>query len=337
MDALDEVTPASFFKSKNAKQSKAANQVSCHAHSTSQNTLKPPTVETKKRKPRASSVITAANARLHNNVSFPTKLQEPQIAIPQVQVTPNANAIPLPSASDSKRKGLRHFALRVCRKVERKSVTTYNEVADELVNEERYLRNEQQGLGTEDSEAQALQPDVPLVDEKNIRRRVYDSLNVLMAMRIINKEKKQISWQGLEAAQSEPPSKQTLELLRERMAEMKMDIQSKREEVAEMEDQLRRKSALVNSRIEEERLIQQCDNITAAHRAQVLRNVCNEEERLDAPFMVIHAPRETFINLTMDDLREDVVFNFSHRFGVLDDREILKRMPLLPPDIPDTT
>lgn len=32
---------------------------------------------------------------------------------------------------------------------------------------------------------------------KNIRRRVYDALNVLMAMDIITKEKKQIWWKGL--------------------------------------------------------------------------------------------------------------------------------------------
>jgi predicted alternative tryptophan synthase beta-subunit len=32
---------------------------------------------------------------------------------------------------------------------------------------------------------------------KNIRRRVYDALNVLMAMDIISKEKKEIKWIGL--------------------------------------------------------------------------------------------------------------------------------------------
>lgn len=32
---------------------------------------------------------------------------------------------------------------------------------------------------------------------KNIRRRVYDALNVLMAMSIIEKEKKEIRWVGL--------------------------------------------------------------------------------------------------------------------------------------------
>jgi len=34
-------------------------------------------------------------------------------------------------------------------------------------------------------------------DEKNIRRRVYDALNVLMAMDIISKDKKDIQWKGL--------------------------------------------------------------------------------------------------------------------------------------------
>lgn len=34
-------------------------------------------------------------------------------------------------------------------------------------------------------------------DQKNIRRRVYDALNVLMAMDIISKEKKEIRWLGL--------------------------------------------------------------------------------------------------------------------------------------------
>ena len=37
-------------------------------------------------------------------------------------------------------------------------------------------------------------------DEKNIRRRVYDALNVLMAMDIIGKENKDIFWRGLPSA-----------------------------------------------------------------------------------------------------------------------------------------
>ncbi|GFS45836.1 transcription factor DP [Actinidia rufa] len=40
-------------------------------------------------------------------------------------------------------------------------------------------------------------PDQQQYDEKNIRRRVYDALNVLMAMDIISKDKKEIQWRGL--------------------------------------------------------------------------------------------------------------------------------------------
>jgi transcription factor Dp-1 len=76
-------------------------------------------------------------------------------------------------------KGLRHFSMKVCEKVESKGTTSYNEVADELVAEMRGV--------TEDGTT---------YDEKNIRRRVYDAINVLMALDIIAKEKKAILWKG---------------------------------------------------------------------------------------------------------------------------------------------
>ncbi|XP_072474258.1 transcription factor Dp-2 isoform X6 [Notamacropus eugenii] len=85
---------------------------------------------------------------------------------------------------DKNGKGLRHFSMKVCEKVQRKGTTSYNEVADELVSE---FTNSNNHLAT-DSQA---------YDQKNIRRRVYDALNVLMAMNIISKEKKEIKWIGL--------------------------------------------------------------------------------------------------------------------------------------------
>ncbi|CAN4118394.1 unnamed protein product [Withania somnifera] len=73
----------------------------------------------------------------------------------------------------------------VCEKVESKGRTTYNEVADELVAE------------FSDATSSLACPDQKQYDEKNIRRRVYDALNVLMAMDIISKDKKEIQWKGL--------------------------------------------------------------------------------------------------------------------------------------------
>lgn len=106
------------------------------------------------------------------------------------QSTSSAVSSPSPSykKSDKKRnekpgKGLRHFSMRVCQKVKEKGVTSYNEVADELVAEESDDAGGLNGSGS--------------YDQKNIRRRVYDALNVLMAMNIISKEKKEIKWIGL--------------------------------------------------------------------------------------------------------------------------------------------
>ncbi|OBZ91175.1 Transcription factor Dp-1 [Choanephora cucurbitarum] len=73
-------------------------------------------------------------------------------------------------------KGLRLFSKQVCDKVAEKGITTYNQVADELAAEIHQHSN---------------------VDQKNIRRRVYDALNVLMALDIIAKDRKQIKWLGM--------------------------------------------------------------------------------------------------------------------------------------------
>jgi hypothetical protein len=83
-----------------------------------------------------------------------------------------ATALPCPAGS------------QVCEKVESKGTTSYNEVADELVAE---LKD-----GTME--------DGICYDEKNIRRRVYDAINVLMALDIIAKEKKAIIWKGFPAS-----------------------------------------------------------------------------------------------------------------------------------------
>ena len=67
--------------------------------------------------------------------------------------------------------------------------------------------------------ASAGSPGIAAYDEKNIRRRVYDALNVLMAMDIIVKDKKDISWQGLPSA----PHAQ-LEKLKEERAALRQKI-----------------------------------------------------------------------------------------------------------------
>ena len=96
--------------------------------------------------------------------------------------------------------------MKVCEKVQRKGITSYNEVADELVAEFTDPRT-MSPADVVSRQPHAARTPVRVVlkfrdllqqyDQKNIRRRVYDALNVLMAMNIISKEKKEIRWIGL--------------------------------------------------------------------------------------------------------------------------------------------
>ncbi|TVU30578.1 hypothetical protein EJB05_22208 [Eragrostis curvula] len=126
--------------------------------------------------------------------------------------------------SDKNGRGLRQFSMRVCEKVESKGRTTYNEVADELVAEFSDPNN----IDSPDPD----NPNAQQYDEKNIRRRVYDALNVLMAMEIISKDKKEIQWKGLPRT-----SMDEVEELKTEIIGMKGRIDKKSAYLQDLQDQ----------------------------------------------------------------------------------------------------
>ncbi|KAH9734979.1 transcription factor-like protein DPB [Citrus sinensis] len=75
-------------------------------------------------------------------------------------------------------------------------------------------------------------PDQQQYDEKNIRRRVYDALNVLMAMDIISKDKKEIQWKGLPRT-----SLNDIEELKAERLGLRNRIEKKTAYLQELEDQ----------------------------------------------------------------------------------------------------
>ncbi|KAI8344688.1 E2F/DP family winged-helix DNA-binding domain-containing protein [Chlamydoabsidia padenii] len=80
-----------------------------------------------------------------------------------------------PVSPPQHKKGLRLFSQHVCDILQQRGRVTYNELVQQLMDE--------------------LEPSVGS-DPKNIRRRVYDALNVLMAIQFITKDKKEIQWLG---------------------------------------------------------------------------------------------------------------------------------------------
>lgn len=176
------------------------------------------------------------------------------------------------SSSPSKRrkvlkenKGLRHFSMKVCEKVKEKQTTTYNEVADELVADEM-------------ARAEASHDHSGTYDQKNIRRRVYDALNVLMAMNIISKEKKEIHWLGLP---TNTPAQ---------CANLDKEIENKRKAVAAKEKELKEMILLQVS----------WKNLVNRNRdAEMQGYIPTPNSHIQLPFIVVNTHRETHINCSL--------------------------------------
>uniref|UniRef100_A0A2M3Z4F4 Putative e2f-like protein n=1 Tax=Anopheles braziliensis TaxID=58242 RepID=A0A2M3Z4F4_9DIPT len=196
--------------------------------------------------------------------------------------------------TDKAGRGLRHFSMKVCEKVKAKGTTTYNEVANELVAEETQ------------SHVQGADP--ATYDQKNIRRRVYDALNVLMAMKIISKEKKEIRWHGLATSNT-----------MEECDELEKENEKARRRIVE------KQQAFLD-------LVQQ----HVALKSLIARNQANEERGLvpnpssavQLPFIIVNTDRKNNINCNISNDKSEYSFSFDDTFEIHDDLEILKRMGL---------
>ncbi|XP_069034861.1 transcription factor Dp-1b isoform X2 [Lepisosteus oculatus] len=209
------------------------------------------------------------------------------------------DALPWPTGKRSKKgekngKGLRHFSMKVCEKVQRKGTTTYNEVADELVAE---FSNTDSHISPSDSH---------VYDQKNIRRRVYDALNVLMAMNIISKEKKEIKWIGLPTNSAQEC--QNLEVERQRRLERIKQKQSQLQE-------------LILQQIAFKNLVQR-----NRQAEQQMSRPPPPNSLIRLPFIIVNTSKNTVIDCSISSDKFEYVFNFDNMFEIHDDIEVLKRM-----------
>ncbi|XP_061707368.1 transcription factor Dp-1 isoform X4 [Cydia pomonella] len=196
--------------------------------------------------------------------------------------------------ADKVGKGLRHFSMKVCEKVRTKGFTSYNEVADELV-----LEFSAGMHGSADSQQ---------YDQKNIRRRVYDALNVLMAMNIISKEKKEIRWLGL-------PTNSVQEC-----TALEKEKQAKLEKIQKKTQQLQE---LILQHISFKSLIER------NKEAESKGVKPSPSSAIHLPFIVVNTSDKALIDCSISNDKTEYMFNFNKRFQIHDDIDILKRMGLL--------
>ena len=264
----------------------------------------------------------------------------------------------------------------VCKKVEQKGTTSYNEVADELVRQilDERLNGTIDATTIDDATVTSTSNAAPSpspqkqqhqhtkFDEKNIRRRVYDALNVLMAMNIIIKDKKAIMWRGLPTSlasasmilpdgsinmQPQPPV-ESFQSVQNYIQARTKNIQKKREMIQEMVLQHVSFRNLVERNYQREQQLRKETVSTTMETAaatkhqgktpsdstteEQIRKKTKQQKLLDnkipLPFIVINTNKNAVIQCNMSRDLTDVMFDFTMPFEINDDNSILKRLHL---------
>lgn len=184
--------------------------------------------------------------------------------------------------------------MKVCEKVKKKGTTSYNEVADELVGE---FTNPATGNTLPDQQ----------YDQKNIRRRVYDALNVLMAMNIISKEKKEIRWLGL-------PTNSIQECIA-----LEKDKKKKIERIKAKTQQLH---DLVMHHVALKNLVKRNTEIENKYGPPTPNSA------IHLPFIIINTSKNTVVDCSITNDKSEYLFNFNGKFTINDDFQMLKCMDL---------
>lgn len=240
-------------------------------------------------------VLSNSSQASSNNFSDPSIHQEAQLSRPGKRSDTEFETF-----SESKRrktdkggKGLRHFSMKVCEKVKAKGSTSYNEVADELV--------------AELTDPRCQSPSDQQYDQKNIRRRVYDALNVLMAMNIISKEKKEIRWLGLPT--NSVQEAYSLE------AEKSKRIDRIKDKTRQLQDLIIQQIAFKNL-VERNKDAEKCFGAPTPNSA------------IQLPFIIVNTSKKTVIDCSISNDKMEYLFEFDDIFETHDDMEVLKRMDM---------
>ncbi|CAB9525851.1 Transcription factor Dp-1 [Seminavis robusta] len=193
------------------------------------------------------------------------------------------------STSASSTLGLRNMSVKICEKVQSRGKVTCNELADELL----------QIVQTE----QGSQGDDRVCDDKNLRRRLYDALNVLEAVDVIEKENKDITWKGM------PDGHDDSELQR-LVAEHDKSING----IHQKEDELR------------EKLVQYIANRNLVRSNKQRAALGLSAKKVAFPFVVLNAHPYAEVQCDASCDLTDLMIDVNAPFALHDDNSVLRHM-----------
>ncbi|KAI8381172.1 uncharacterized protein BYT42DRAFT_494046 [Radiomyces spectabilis] len=151
-------------------------------------------------------------------------------------------------------------------------------------------------------------------DQKNIRRRVYDALNVLMAMGIIAKDKKEIKWLGVPACYQGDQAHN-----KNKNADLLQQIEQEERRQAELESMVDRTRMQIRGKLT--RHLQVCDLI---HRNQ--QQPTTDDSVIFLPFFAVESDQNTLIDKTQDGKSAIVSIEADVERAIYEDTDVLHHL-----------
>ena len=236
-------------------------------------------------------------------------------------------------------KGLRYFSILVCNKLSECNTASYNHIADMLIEESRRDKRDEGRKTTKKTTPPPAATDTAMDilatagdeegegynavegEEKNVRRRIYDALNVLMAIDMIVKDKKIIRWNG--------PPLHTLKLSHSTSSPHHTSTSPPPDRLSDLRA---RRSALVARLADKRSLLTEQVLEYVGMRSLLERNaevesgaMDGDDVRLYFPFVLVNTARSTAIDCEMSEGRDAVSMRYSDVFS-LHDQSVVVRM-----------
>eukprot|EP00472_Partenskyella_glossopodia_P007696 CAMPEP_0197538904 /NCGR_PEP_ID=MMETSP1318-20131121/60960_1 /TAXON_ID=552666 /ORGANISM="Partenskyella glossopodia, Strain RCC365" /LENGTH=328 /DNA_ID=CAMNT_0043097451 /DNA_START=477 /DNA_END=1463 /DNA_ORIENTATION=- len=145
--------------------------------------------------------------------------------------------------------------------------------------------------------------------EKSIRRRIYDTLNVLMALGMVRKSKQQIEWTGHcidQASQEHIENK--INQIKDQLSESKDNLVQKRKQLDEETLQYGRTKTLLDR------------NLKRIKTGEV------SEKRVCLPFLVVRAPQAGTVRIEFSENEHQVRVDFQEEMEICNDYDVLTLM-----------
>lgn len=199
----------------------------------------------------------------------------------------------------SSSRGLKSLTSHVMRVIEELKTSTYSDIASAVVEATK--------------------------QEGNKRRRVYDVLNVLVAMGILKKNGKTIQWMG----EPSPSTNTESNGVSTKNGAPSPNIQTSiiEADVTSLGEAVSSKKQELASLLVQHLLLHELARTNAQHQEQ--QEGDQDQRRVNLPFVVLSTAPETPVDIQLAEDKTSAVVTFQGPFEVHDDLEVLTRMNLL--------